>query len=224
MERRVNRRRTVVVVLATMAVVITQLTVPRLAPPAVAAPGDPGSITLQVMSARSVNTNTTAAVGRFVQKGDPITAYKWLINKDDTGDPGTALNQGTDKCLPASAVGATGVSIGSTVPNYADTCQWPSVRKTSGQAPIVAQGDQSELGVAQALGGLLPGKYLISVTADGYKIDGQHFTVADGQVGTPVIVEMNPVPLPLTTLRIEVFNDNMPVDATYEVDAEETAR
>ncbi len=31
---------------------------------------------------------------------------------------------------------------------------------------------------------------------------------------------MNPTPLPLTTLRIQVFNDNAPVDATYEVDAE----
>ena len=65
-----------------------------------------------------------------------------------------------------------------------------------------------------------PGKCLISVTADGFKIDNQHFTVADGQVGTPVSVVMNPTPLPLSTLRIQVFNDNMPVDATYEVDAE----
>ena len=32
---------------------------------------------------------------------------------------------------------------------------------------------------------------------------------------------MNPTPLPLTTLRIQVFNDNAPVDATYEVDAEQ---
>ena len=31
---------------------------------------------------------------------------------------------------------------------------------------------------------------------------------------------MNPTPLPLTTLRLQVFNDNAPVDGTYEVDAE----
>ena len=33
-------------------------------------------------------------------------------------------------------------------------------------------------------------------------------------------VDMNPTPLPLTTLRIQVFNDFAPVDGTYEVDAE----
>ena len=215
MERRVNRRRTVVVVLATMAVVITQLTVPRLAPPAVAAPGDPGSITLQVMSARSVNPAAPLAAG-FAPAGTAIPDYKWLINADVGGNPGTALNQGTQACLPASA----GVGVGSTDPNYADTCQWPSVRKTSGQVAIIAQGDQSTLSSSIPLAGLAPGKYLISVTADGFKIDGQHFTVVTGQV-TPVTVQMNPTPLPLTTLRIQVFNDNTPVDATYEVGAED---
>ena len=211
MERRVTRGRAVVVVLATLAVVIAQLMVPKLAPPAAAAPTDPGSITLHVKSARSVNTGPG-----FVHKGDPITDYKWLINLDDVGDPGTALNQGTDKCLPASA-GA----VGSTDPHFADTCQWPSIRNTAGQAPIIAQGNQDDLSSTTALENLPVGKYLISVMADGFKIDGQHFTVADGQTATPVIVEMNPTPLPLTTLRIQVFNDNHPVDATYEVDAEQ---
>ncbi|MEO9240501.1 MAG: IPT/TIG domain-containing protein [Jatrophihabitantaceae bacterium] len=148
-----------------------------------------------------------------MHKGDPISTYKWLINLDDTGDPGTITNQGTDKCLPATATG------GSTNPDYADSCPWPSVRNTSGLAPIVAQGDQSDLNDSTALGNLPAGKYLISVTADGFKIDGKHFTVASGQ-RTPVTVEMNPTPLPLTTLRLQVFNDNAPVDATYEVDAE----
>jgi hypothetical protein len=31
---------------------------------------------------------------------------------------------------------------------------------------------------------------------------------------------MNPTPLPLTTLRLQVFNDSVPV-GTYEVDAEQ---
>ena len=142
-----------------------------------------------------------------------MTKYNWLINKDDTGDPGTLASQGIDKCLPATATG------GSTDPNYADNCAWPSVRNTSGFAPIVAQGDESNLSDGKALNDLPVGKYLISVTADNFKIDGKHFTVTDG--GTQkVLVEMNPTPLPLTTLQIEVFNDNAPVDATYEVDAE----
>ena len=212
MERRVTRGRAVVVVLATLAVVFAQLTVLKLAPPAAAATA-PGSITLSVISARSVNPAAPPSAG-FAPAGTAIPDYKWLINADDVGDPGTALNQGTENCLPASS------GIGSATPNYADTCQWPSVRKTSGQAPIIAQGDQSALSSSIPLAGLDPGKYLISVTADGFKIDGQHFTVLAGQVGTPVTVQMNPTPLPLTTLRIQVFNDNTPVDATYEVNAE----
>ncbi|MGZ4719766.1 IPT/TIG domain-containing protein [Oryzihumus sp.] len=174
-----------------------------------AATSGPGSITLSVTSARSVNTGPG-----FVHKGDAVTAYKWIINVDDTGDPGTAADPGLDKCLPSRATG------GSSNPDYADTCLWPSTRPTSGFAPIVAQGDESDLGGSKALDGLPAGKYLISVTADGFKIDGKHFTVTPGQT-TPVQVEMNPTPLPLTTLRLTVFNDNAPVDATYEVDAEQ---
>ncbi len=227
MGRRITHGRAVVVVLAALAIVAAQFTVPLLAPPALAAPTDPGSITLSVISARSLNPAVGPAVPpavSMVQKGDAITEYKWLINLDDTGDPGTAAAQGTQACLPASATvaGTTDPNfMGSTAPDYADSCQWPSVRKTSGQAPIIAQGNQSDLDVDTALADLPPGKYLISVTADGYKIDGQHFTVEPGQVATPVVVEMNPTPLPLTTLRIQVFNDNTPVDATYEIGAEQ---
>ncbi len=193
----------------TMVLALAVITPAVTSAPAAAAAGTTGSITLHVQSARSVS----AGPG-FVHKDDPVTTYKWLINVDDTGDPGTLANQGIDKCLPATAPG------GSTDANYADTCKWPSVRVTSGLAPIVAQGDQTNLNGTTALDGLAPGKYLISVTADGFKIDGQHFTVTAGTTPLPVTVAMNPTPLPLTTLRIEVFNDNAPVDATYEVDAE----
>ena len=209
MARRVNHGRAVLVFVAALAMVAAQFTVPHWAPRAAAA--TPGSITLQVKSARSVNSGPG-----FVHQGDAITAYKWLINLDDVGDPGTALNQGTQNCLPSTA----GAGVGSTDPNFADKCQWPSIRNTSGKAPIIAQGNESELSSTVPLQGIAPGNYLISVLADGFKIDGQHFTVADGQVGTPVSVVMNPTPLPLSTLRIQVFNDNTPVDATYEVDAE----
>ncbi|HUX71693.1 MAG TPA: IPT/TIG domain-containing protein, partial [Cellulomonadaceae bacterium] len=196
----------VVVALLPLAQVAT--TAPAQAAVAAAVPTGPGSITLQVHSARSVNT------GRgFVHQGDAVTSYKWLINLDDTGDPGTLANQGISSCLPSTAPG------GSTDPSYADTCQWPSTRNTSGFAPILAQGTEADLNATTPLAGLPAGKYLISVTADGFKIDGQHFTVTPG-VTTPVSVDMNPTPLPLTTLRIAVFNDNAPVDATYEVDAE----
>lgn len=51
------------------------------------------------------------------------------------------------------------------------------------------------------------GKYLISVIADGFKIDGTHFTVRGDD--TTVQVKMNPVPLPTVTVRVNVFNDNV---------------
>ncbi|MCU1659228.1 MAG: pectin lyase-like protein [Pseudonocardiales bacterium] len=195
--------------LLVVAVVAATLSVAQLAAPTHAkADTGPGRITLHVQSSRSVNSGPG-----FVHEGDPVTSYKWLINLDDTGNPGTINNQGTSSCLPATAAG------GSSDPQYADTCQWPSTRTTSGAAPIKAQGDQTDLNDTKALGNLPAGKYLISVTADGFKIDGQHFTVQSG-VATAVTVKMNPLPLPLTTLRLQVFNDNAPVDATYEMDAE----
>ena len=120
MERRVTRGRAVVVVLATLAVVTAQLIVPKLAPRAAAAdPPTPGSITLQVKSARSLNP-TAPAAANFAPAGTAITTYKWLINLDDVGDPGTALNQVTEACLPSTAVPG-----GGTNPDFADTRQWP---------------------------------------------------------------------------------------------------
>jgi hypothetical protein len=187
-----------------VAAVVVQLLVP-LAPTGLssaaaavpaASPPAPGAITLHVQAARSVNSGPG-----FIHKGDAVTTYKWLINVDDTGDPGTAANPLTTSCLPATA----GVGVGSTDPNYADTCPWPSVRNTSGQAPIVAQGTESDLSDAKPLTSLPGGKYLISVTADGFKIAGAHFRVDGGS--QPVVVELDPTPLPLTTLRIAVFHD-----------------
>jgi hypothetical protein len=212
---RVLRRTLVPTIVAVLAALLPALAVASAhtaTAPSAASAADPGSITLKVQAARSVGN----AVG-LVHKGDPVTAYRWLVNRDDTGSPGTADAPLTSSCLPATASG------GSSDPDFADSCPWPSIRNTSGFAPVVAQGDQTDLTTSKALDGLAPGKYLISVTADGFKIDGQHFTVASGSSGQ-VTVQMNPTPLPLATLRIQVFNDNVPVDATYEVDAEQPLR
>jgi hypothetical protein len=160
-----------------------------------------GSITLQVRSARTVGPAPE------IQAGDAVTAYHWLITSDDVGNPYDDLAH----CLPPRA------GVNSTA-DFADHCQWPSIRNTSGNVPIIAQGDQSTLSAAAALSGLPNGKYLISVTADGYKIDGQHFVVAGAPAN--VTVTMQPYPLPLSTIRVRVFQDNMPVDGTYEIGAE----
>src|SRR5690349_2673852 len=163
--------------------------------PAAAAAAD-GSITLQVVSARTVGPPPE------IQKDDPVTAYKWLITADDVGNPHDAM----ENCLPSRA------GVNSTA-DFADRCQWPSVRNTPGAVPIVAQGDETDLAAATALESLPAGKYLISVTADGYKIDGEHFVVTGGQ-RTDVTVSMQPYPLPLGSIRLRVFKDNAPVDGT----------
>ena len=148
-----------------------------------------------------------------VHKGDAVTAYQWMINEDSTGDPGTAAAPLFDRCLPSRAPGGStkpaSPAAGDPTEPYADSCPWPSVRPTSGHSKIVAQGDQNDLGASHVLDGLAPGKYLVSVTADGYKIDGAHFVVTPGLEGL-VSVGMQPLPLPLATIKIQVFNDNVP--------------
>jgi hypothetical protein len=177
-----------------------------------------GCISMTVKSARSVNTAPT-----FVQKGEAVTSYRWMINEDSTGNPGTDASPLLDQCLPSRAPGGStkpsSTNPGDPTEPYADTCPWPSVRTTSGFAKIVAQGDESDLSAGTKLQGLAPGKYLVSVTADGYKIDGAHFTVVDGRESA-VAVEMQPLPLPLATIKIQVFDDSVPADGTYEADAE----
>lgn len=204
--------------------------------PAAAAPLAAGSITLDVLSLKDMpaESPTTPATPLRPQAfaGKAIGEdFKWIINADDTGDPGTATNRGTQNCLPETAPGGIGApklsasvfdpagSAGSIAGQTPIHCPWPSVRATNGWAPIVAEGTQADLAHATslALGG---GKYLISVTADGYKIAGAHFTVDGGTTPQAVTVRMLPTPLPLATIKIQVFNDSAPVDATYEADAE----
>ena len=67
------------------------------------------------------------ATSPLVHKGDPVTTYKWMINDDDTGDPGTAAAPLLDSCLPPGRPAG-----GSADPDYADSCPWPSIRTTSG--------------------------------------------------------------------------------------------
>jgi hypothetical protein len=200
MLRRLSRRWLTVAATGLLPVA-TYAVVTALPGVAAAAPTD-GGITLRVESARTVGPATG------IHKGDKVTHYKWLITADDVGNPHDA----PANCLPSSA----GVK---STPDFADKCQWPSVRATPGAVPVIAQGDDTKLNETTRLSSLPVGRYLVSVTADGYKIDGKHFTVAGGQTRR-VVVSMQPYPLPLGTIRLRVFNDTNPVDGTYEVGAE----
>ncbi len=168
------------VVLALAAALLVLMPLPR----ATAAPSN--TLNVQVQSAR---TEPRARGGAGVHEGDPVTSYKFLINEDNTGS--------TAQRSPSGACSAS-------TPGYPAGCDWPSIRELPHTtAPIVAQGTEAEL--ADGLD-LPDGKYLISVLADGYKLDGEHFTVPFTTTD-PVIVQVQPDPLPDATFRAQIYQD-----------------
>ena len=140
------------------------------------------------------------------------TPYRFIINRDDAGDPTQAASP---SCRPAPG---SGDALG-----YPLNCAWPSLTASPGgigdaSANVVLHGDQRSLNGNQGV--TLPdGKYLISVEADGYKLDGAHFTLPMADPGV-VSVHAQPQPLPLATVRIQVFNDTAQANGEFDVPAE----
>ena len=169
-------------------------------PIAEAAAAPTNSLTVQVVSAR---TEPRAFAGAGVSQGDPVNAFKFIINRDNTG--ATNIRTATGVCSPS-------YDPPPGEPGYPRSCPWTSLNADPDASPIVAQGDQDTL----AAGLDLPdGKYLISVLADGYKLDGAHFTMplpADN----PVEVEVQPMPLPDSTVKGQVFEDMAPTNGAYD--------
>lgn len=199
---RLIARRRVSAVVSVLAMTIGMLVAVPM-PSAQAAPTSGLSVT--VLSAR---TEPRAFGGQGVTKGAAITAFKYMINIDATGT--------TDQRSPAPGSGCA-----ATDPGYPASCQWPSIAEPSGWAPIYTQGDQSDF----PLTGIPDGRYLISVIADGYKIDGAHFcvdTAAPAEPGCatplagPLTIELQPNPLPDGTLRALVFEDNAPTNMGWD--------
>ena len=189
--------------LAGILVIATQMTAPvahaAAAPVAINAPAAPAAptntLTLSVISARTEPN----APGGPVAKGDPVTAFKWIINEDATGT--------TTQRSPAPGSGCAATDDG-----YPGTCDWPSIAEPSGWAPIFAQGDQTTI----ANGIHVPdGRYLISVLADDFKIDGAHFTMPLAAPGL-ITVELQPHPLPDATLHAQVFADNASTNGGFD--------
>ncbi len=199
-------------VLTLLAVVLSSVA-PVLSPIAVAAPATApaaqtatNALTLNVLSAR---TEARAFGGIGVTKGDPIPAFKYIINIDNTG----TTTQRSDPVTGAPPIECTPAD-----PGYPASCQWVSIAGAASSSPIYTQGDQSDFanGVFQ-LGDLPNGRYLISVIADGYRLDGAHFTMPAAQ---PVTVELQPFPLPDATIRAFVFDDISPTNGAPDVPAE----
>jgi hypothetical protein len=174
------------------------------------------TVTLNVISAR---TEPAALGGTGVTKGDAITTFKFLVNIDNTGT--------TEQRSPAAG---SGCSPGDTAPDgtsYPNTCNWVSIAGAKSHSPVYTQGTDSD--AAAALANVPEGRYLISVLADGYKLDGQHFSVdAAGnvivngvaQAGGVVTVNLQPTPLPDAQIQAAVFEDISPVNSAPDLPAE----
>ena len=182
--------------------------IPTASAPAAApaAPGD-GTITFTVKAAR---TEPRAFAGAGVTEGAPVTAYKWMINEDNTGDTTTRT---ADPGSPCSAwVDAPG---GTPNTAYPDSCHWTSISGLRSSAPVAAQGSTIGSAGGTTTVSLAPGRYLVSVLADGYKLDGSPFTVTSGGSGT-VDVPLQPVPLPTATIKAQIFADVTSTNGQYD--------
>ncbi|HEY7627771.1 MAG TPA: hypothetical protein VH761_11910, partial [Ilumatobacteraceae bacterium] len=156
---------------------------------------------------------------------EPFT-YKWIINLDNTGDPHQASPSnavdpldpidGSDVCHPVTPTNPDGD------PLFPASCEWPSVHPVE-YSPVITQGDSSDWNLTDAINALPEGKYLVSVSADGYEIGGAHFTVPMPvlNAGPGIIkVGLNPYPIPLGTIQVKVFEDAAPADGTFDATTE----
>ena len=128
-----------------------------------------------------------------------IDSYSYIINIDNTGTTTQRNAEPGSGCSPQDA-------------GYPDSCDWVSIAGVASSSPILTQGDQSDF----TNGLSLPdGKYLISVLADGYKIDGAHFSVPLPDNTPNVRVKMQPYDLPDATIQAEVNCFGFRVMITY---------
>lgn len=170
-------------------------------------------VTLKVVSARA---EPRALGGAGVAKGAPISQYKFLVNVDNTGT--------TDQRSPAAGGGCNTGDAG-----YPGTCKWTSIAGAASNSPVYTQGNQDN--ALASLENVPPGRYLISVMAEGYKLDGRHFKVAangavtwEGKAATDpteeVKIELQPTPLPDAAIRAFVFADISPTNSAPDLPAE----
>jgi len=166
----------------------------------------PGAVHLRASASHQVGSITA---------GSSVATYQYAIVAEDTGNPADSMAH----CLP-QVPASTGFTGQAGDPAFPSNCEWPSVRTTSAAMHVVAQGDQTDFATPTATIALDPGRYLVSVMADGYRLDGAHFTVTSGQTSA-VDVAMDPLPVPLGTIRLHAFQDTAPVDGTYEIGVEQ---
>jgi hypothetical protein len=193
-----------------------------------AAAAGPKATTNQLTLA--VDTARTSTLSGGPAKGKSVTKYKWLINLDNSGDPTQPSDQkipytqaGGDICHPLTANNPNGDPFfNDPLRQFGAGCQWPSIHRVD-SPPVVTEGTEADWNASLALPaatsptsrGLQPGKYLVSVTADGYQLGGAHFTMpsTSGQIK----VSLNPYPMPLGNMVLKAFSDMSPTDSTWDI-------
>ncbi|MEO6702015.1 MAG: hypothetical protein ABI140_10260 [Jatrophihabitantaceae bacterium] len=189
--------------------------------------------------------------GQGPSRNDPVTSYKWLLNRDNTGgvtlgpDGKTPIASELTKCHPITSTNPDGnpnypnpIAGGSPIlsdgsPNPA-ACNWPSIHSIT-SSPVVSDGSQTDWNTTTALPafnsatgrGLPDGKYLVSVTANGFQIGGGHFVVSGGKFSGldvtssgAIVVSLNPLPIPLTNIRLKVYGDMASTNAQWDEQSE----
>src|SRR4051794_3755811 len=183
---------------------------------------------LKIKEARTVldpGTNTVIAD----QNAEVTAPYTWLLSRDVTGNPDDSA-AAMAACRPAHGLAAPSAALTAAYANYPENCDWPSIHAIGpGTAPsVVMTGNEATWNNSMAHIDDLPnGKYMVSAWADGYEVAGGWFevTCAPGTAGCSpadkaalVYAERNPVPT--STLRIDVFQDNLPTNGQYDVGSE----
>jgi uncharacterized repeat protein (TIGR01451 family) len=211
------RNRNFIVILTLLAIIVAPvMAVFPAATPRAAAQAAATTLTLKVVSARTEPAHTDPGTGdpAPVVQGDAIINYAYIINIDNTGTTAQRSPEPGTGCSPQDA-------------GYPDSCKWTSIAGVPGSSPIYTQGTEADF----AAGLTIPdGRYLISVLADGYKLDGRHFTVSSGTVtwegkaasdpASEVMVELQPFPLPDAQIQAAVFEDISPVNSAPDLPAE----
>ena len=169
----------------------------------------PSAAPTYTMHLSVISAHTSPDYG--INAGDPITEFKYIINIDNTGTTEQRDANPGSGCSPLDA-------------GYPDSCNWVSVAGRAAHSPVYTQGDQDDFpGGLFTINGevvnLPEGRYLISVLADNFRLDGEHFTIPF-EGSDLVTVEMQPYDLPTATIQAAVFEDMAPTNSAPDLPVE----